>query len=756
MSSYNLQLLNDKEFQDMFADIIGEIESTHVERFKSGRDQGVDGRIYTSDGGATILQSKHWEKSGLAALLRELKNNESRKVAKLDPKKYIIGTSVHLSRKDKKKIKTIFEPYITSEADIYGNDDICALVSKYPKIERKYYKLWLASFENLKILHSSAIISRSGATIEEINESLSRYVQTTGYIDGAKILEKERVLIIKGEPGVGKTTLAKQLAMTCVVSGFEFYEASDSIVELEGCWDDERKQVYYFDDFLGRNYMEVISGKEDSQIVSFIRRIRRSKNKRFVLTTRTVILNRAALLTDRFKIENVDRNEFELVVDDLTVSEKSYILYNHIWFGELSMGYVDEIYKDRRYREIVLHSNFNPRLIEFITDAHKASVTSPDKYWDYIQGTLENPQDIWSGVFERQLSEDAQWLVLATVFCGGSVRELELRRGFERMLTNQQGLESGKMQRWLDSFRLCVGSVLNRTCRLGEVGDRAVISLFNPAVGDFVLNKFGSSSATISEVVEHMASVNALFELSSMKKSGILTRSVMHSILENLCNRCPPSVDNENDFRISIAVLVAQESFEVDRTYWIRWSECIADSEFEYSSVSRMARFLSILLSLEYTNTSRQIYAKYWELLLQDASEFEEYMALSPLFLLLRDSLGQDYADNFRTSVLEFFHENIDNWVREEGILDDYSPTETGLDDANDALDNAIESKADDLGFEFESGEIYEIAAEVDVDDILSENDYEDWDDSVSYVVEPESNSSDDSLTIIDDIFNRS
>ncbi len=755
MSSYNFQLLNDKEFQDLFADVIGELESKHVERFKAGKDQGIDGRFYSPDGGVTILQSKHWGKSGLAQMLRELAKNEFLKVEKLKPERYVFGTSLSLSAKNKQKIRGIFHPYIERDDDVYGYDDICALLSKFRGIERKYYKLWLASFENLRLIHSSAIVMRSGSTIEEINESLTKYVQTSSYVDGSKILEKERVLIVTGEPGVGKTTLAKQLALACVVSGYEFFEASNSIVELEGCWDEDQKQVYYFDDFLGRNYLEIISGKEDSQIAAFIRRIRKNKNKRFILTTRTVILNRAGQLTDRFKIENLDRNEFELVVDDLSIIEKSYMLYNHIWFGDLSRGYVDEIYKDRRYREVVRHPNFNPRLIEFITDSHKASVVQADGYWEYIKQTLENPQDVWANVFERQLSEDARWLVIAVVLNGGTIQEFSLREAFERKLLEVSGFESGKMQRWVDSLRLCIGSVLNRTCRIDAGGEKAEIGLFNPAVGDFILRKYKSTPSVISEVIEFLRTERPLVELSSMRQSGVLSRSSLSKILKRLCERCPPVVDGGNDFGIALAVLVAQEKCSVGDGYWNSWALCIADENFAYYSVRRMARFLSVLVAVESVKLDSRLIVEYWEGLLDDADTYEEYLVLSPLFTLVKEYLKPESEEEFHSRAVALFKDNVDNWVREQGILDDYYATDEGLDDARDALENAIDSWAEELGFSFDSSEAWDIASEVDVDDIVGENGNEDWDSSVSYGSGRSEGRAEDENTIIDDIFER-
>jgi len=66
-------------------------------------------------------------------------------------------------------------------------------------------------------------------------------------------------------------------------------------------------KLFYFDDFLGRNYLEALSGHEGGQIVNFVKRIVKDPNKRFVLTSRTTILNQGKILNDVFENQNIAR-----------------------------------------------------------------------------------------------------------------------------------------------------------------------------------------------------------------------------------------------------------------------------------------------------------------------------------------------------------------------------------------------------------------------------------------------------------------
>ena len=88
MTDYSFESLNDKEFEIFSADLISAHLQVSVERFKPGKDQGVDGRFY-SGGNEVIIQCKHWPKSGVNALISKLKNHEINSVRALKPKRYI-------------------------------------------------------------------------------------------------------------------------------------------------------------------------------------------------------------------------------------------------------------------------------------------------------------------------------------------------------------------------------------------------------------------------------------------------------------------------------------------------------------------------------------------------------------------------------------------------------------------------------------------------------------------------------------------
>ena len=68
MPSYDFLSLDDKEFEQLALRLLGAQDGIVYERFKPGKDGGIDGRYFSSNG-QTIVQCKHWARSGLGGLL---------------------------------------------------------------------------------------------------------------------------------------------------------------------------------------------------------------------------------------------------------------------------------------------------------------------------------------------------------------------------------------------------------------------------------------------------------------------------------------------------------------------------------------------------------------------------------------------------------------------------------------------------------------------------------------------------------------
>lgn len=531
MVDYDFKALNDKEFEVFCADLLSAIEEVHIERFKQGKDKGIDGR-YFSDGIKIILQCKHWLNTGLPQLLSHLNTVEKDKVAKLQPTRYILAISKPLSASDKSKIRSIFNPYIISESDIWGLEDLNDFLKRHPEVEKNHYKLWIQNSSVLTYVMNNATFGRSRFTYEQIIQRIEKYVVTDNHKNALEKLQQLGVVIISGEPGVGKTTLAEHMSIECINSGYEFIQIEDGIQEAEAVYDPAKKQVFYYDDFLGRNYLEAVSAKSNSRVFPFIKRINSHREtKRFILTSRSTILNQGWLLMDGFVQGNLKSNEYLLTVSGMSYLDKAKILYNHLWYGNLPEDYLDEFYRSKKYMSIIRHKNFNPRLISYITDYTRFNGVEKEDFWDEVIAILDNPKDVWENPFNAQQDDYTRAIVILVTLNRKQISEEDLSVAYYQYLSlpGAQGL-SGRRD-LLNNLEHLTESLLNR-----YINSEKEISydLFNPSLGDYVIKRYKRDIHYLSLCFRSLKSDSSLDTLESLIRNKDLNKSASSKILQEI------------------------------------------------------------------------------------------------------------------------------------------------------------------------------------------------------------------------------
>ena len=422
--------------------------------------------------------------------------------------------------------------------------------------------LIVASIIRYKELSEDSEISiqqnRNKLFLKELEDKAINYVITENHDRLITKLEENHVVIISGEPGIGKTTLAENIILSYVKQGFKFFEIKDSInSEFEICQKSE-KQIFYFDDFLGSNYLDVIENKQASNIVKFINIVKNNKNKRFILTSRTNIFNQSLVLTDTFKDKNIDNNEFILQIKNLRDIDKAHILHRHLFNNGLSEEFINEVCIDKRYKQIINHKNFNPRLIAFITNAQKIEKEQivVEEYWEYILDKLNNPQDIWKNTFDKQSDEFNRILVILTVFNGNKITEDKLRDSYYKYIELAGLTSNSHVSKEFDSIiEEVVKYFLNRNQTYSK---KIEYSLFNPSIADFVLNRYKNNLAILKNIYKSLETDKALVALFSLNKNGFIKNEDYLMILDLLLNEA--SIEKDPDYLIKLNRLAHRTS----------------------------------------------------------------------------------------------------------------------------------------------------------------------------------------------------
>ena len=80
MADYNFNLLTPADFEELTRDLIQTELGIRLECFSPGKDSGIDFRYIGFKGSKTIVQCKHYLKSGYAKLKSDLEKKELVKV----------------------------------------------------------------------------------------------------------------------------------------------------------------------------------------------------------------------------------------------------------------------------------------------------------------------------------------------------------------------------------------------------------------------------------------------------------------------------------------------------------------------------------------------------------------------------------------------------------------------------------------------------------------------------------------------------
>ena len=437
MGRYDYKSLSPQDFEELTRDLLQAEWKVPLEAFKTGRDRGIDLRFAPLGGGTTIVQCKHYASSSVSSLLSHLRSSEMPKVQKLQPQRYVLVTSLPLSPSDKDKIVWTCTPFILTSADVIGEDDLDGLLSRHPAIERANFKLWLTSTAVLdRVLHN-AEVAHTDFEVERIRRKLPVFVQSKAFPRAQQLLQEQRVAIISGVPGIGKTTLAEMLLFAHLEDGYQPVVIQTKLAEGKRLFRPQGKQIFYYDDFLGQTFLgdqrTYLRSNHDAELISFMEMVRSTPHSKFVLTTREHILRRAFQVSERFLHSAMMDHRCVLDLGDYSFGQRARILYNHLYFSDLSQPYKDAILEDDFFLDIIKHDHFNPRLVEWLASLTRLRSPPAERYRQSITELLQAPETLWAHAFDTQISDAGRDLILTLYSLGEWTDVVDLEPAFEAL-----------------------------------------------------------------------------------------------------------------------------------------------------------------------------------------------------------------------------------------------------------------------------------------------------------------------------------
>ncbi|GAA1571869.1 hypothetical protein GCM10009678_63170 [Actinomadura kijaniata] len=404
----------------------------------------------------------------------------------------------------KEAIASLFNPPLHPR-DIFGREDLEALLARHEQVERRHFRLWISDTITLTSALNKRELGLKRHVIESISREAPLLVKTRHFHAAEQILKEEGSVIIAGPPGVGKTSTAHLLIADLIEKGWELIVASDRIDDAERLRDPHAKQVVYYDDFLGASlHTAFLDGKnEDARLLALLETASEDQNLKVVLTTREYVLAAARQSHPRLLQSRFDISRLLIDATELDAYERAEMAYRRIYHSPYRF-ILDQPTSVDDWLPIIGHRDFNPRLMRLYMEACARMLPAKmeaQSIRDFIIGfveALDDPSELWRTIYDDHLTDAQRYLLQTLVTMPSSVVVEDLI-----VLTASWACSSTfspTETQWRAEIRILDGDFISTyTDRKGQTAS----NFANASISSYVSYRLAMELETVLRILDH-------------------------------------------------------------------------------------------------------------------------------------------------------------------------------------------------------------------------------------------------------------
>ena len=497
---HNYHSLTPIDFEVLAADILSAVHSVHFERYGEGPDGGVDCKYVTSEDQVWIGQAKRYK--DVRSLLRQMPQEHQKMLQQSQtPTRYFLITACSLSPENKVAIQRAMQPFVLSTGDIYGAEDLDALLEKYPSVYRKHHRLWLHGVEQLNQYLQHAHYIRAEDTYERIINESKYYVEHSADQKICQQLVEQHSCLVVGNPGIGKSITAGQIALRHLLA----------TPNSELIWLDDRNfeqvlqliradtpQIIVMDDFLGATFLHddgVLAFQRDWQ--TLLCTVQRRKGRlKILFTTRNYILEQALMQIDDGQLLILELCQRAVHIEHNNARFRIELVYSLLSKANLNVEQTAQLVVEKLYWPLIQSNVFSPRLIQMLCSS--LADTPATQLAASIKVGLEGQHHLWQRVFQR-LSTEAQSLLYLCAIAGTYANINELKRAFYTLYSQVQNRIAP-----FNGFDSALIELEPTFIKTEQHLDEIWLNVINPSLIDFLHRNITDNSPLINALINSL------------------------------------------------------------------------------------------------------------------------------------------------------------------------------------------------------------------------------------------------------------